>query len=82
MGRCLGAQGPLHVPLWGQCKWEVGLVSLGSPSSQLGEQNGSGKDFRRWMTVLPCVSDECLKTSYITTLFTGEKTRGTERGHS
>lgn len=42
-----GVRAPLHVPLWGAvCKWEVGLVSLGSPSSQLGEQNGSGKGFQ------------------------------------
>lgn len=76
-------QGPPPSPSAGAvCKWEVGLVSLGSPSSQLGEQNGSGKGFQEmddspslvWvMSVsrpLPC----------ITTLFTGEKPEA-QKGH-
>lgn len=73
-------QGPLHVPLWGS-KWEVGLVSLGSPSSQLGEQNGSGKGFQE-MDDSPSLvwGDECLKTPPTSPLYLQVKTPGTERG--
>lgn len=46
MGEMPGVRGPPRPSVGAVCKWEVGLVSLGSPSSQLGEQNGSGKDFR------------------------------------
>lgn len=80
MGRCLGSASTSLCG--GSVQVEVGLVSLGSPSSQLGEQNGSGKGFQEMddspsLVWVMSVS----RPSYITTLFTGEKTRGTERGH-